>query len=467
MIPVITPAEARALDAGAEVGIEVLVARAAAAVARTARSMLGGTYGRVVNVIAGPGNNGADGRVAAGLLAERGIVTRIFEVDGCPAVLPPADLVIDAAYGTGFRGTWTPPSVGGVRVLAVDVPSGVDALTGAVTGGCLDAEVTVTFAAAKPGLHVGAGRRAAGRVVVADIGLDPSGASAHVVEADDVARWVRPRGREDHKWSRAVRVVAGSPGMTGAAHLVAAAAQRAGAGIVHLSSPGIDGEGPVEVVRRRVPPFDWDAAVLADLHRFHALVIGPGLGREDHTVPSVTEVVTRAAAPVVVDGDGLFALSWNPDGAPTMLRSRRRPTVLTPHDGEYALLTGAAPGPDRLLAARHLAAETNSVVLLKGPTTVIARPDGRALLVTDGDERLATAGSGDVLAGILGAVLAGGTEAFEAAAAAAWIHAAAAQDGPRVGTVAGDLVAALPSVMGHVRERAAAVTAAGSVVDHP
>ena len=220
----------------------------------------------------------------------------------------------------------------------------------------------------------------------------------------DVARWIGHRVADAHKWAQAVRVVAGSSGMTGAAHLVTAGAQRAGAGMVHVSSPGVEGHAPIEAVSRRIPAFDWADAVLSDLYRFHALVVGPGLGRGDHTVPSVTKLVIDAIVPVVVDGDGLFALAWNEHGAPTMLRSREVPTILTPHDGEYALLTGHRPGADRLAAARQLAADTGATVLLKGPTTVVVSPEGEARLVVNGDQRLATAGTGDVLAGIIGAV---------------------------------------------------------------
>ncbi|MEX2626820.1 MAG: NAD(P)H-hydrate dehydratase [Ilumatobacteraceae bacterium] len=450
MIPVLTPVEMGAVDRAAEVPVDVLVGRAGAAVERAAVRLLGGSYGRTVNVIAGPGNNGADGRVAAERLRARGVRVRVFPADGFPARLPPSDLVIDAAFGTGFRGTWRPPDVGGAKVLAVDVPTGVDGLTGVAAGPVLRADTTVTFGAAKPGLHLGAGRELSGEVVVADIGLDVSRASIGRVEAADVAGWLEPRARTAHKWTNAVRVVAGSPGMTGAAHLAADAAQRSGAGIVHLSSPGIEPDAPVEVVVRRAPGFDWHEPVLADLHRFGSLVLGPGLGREDYTVASVTEVIRDAVVPVVVDGDGLFALSWNEAGAPVMLREREVPTLLTPHDGEFALLTGSSPGADRILSTRRLAADTGAVVLLKGPTTIVAEPDGRVRLVTDGDERLATAGSGDVLAGIIGALVGTGLDVAAAAAAGAWIHAAAGRACPRRGTVASDLVAALPEVFASI-----------------
>lgn len=449
MVPVVTPEEMRAIDAAAPEPVEVLIQRAGAAVARAAIRMLGGTYGRTVVVIAGKGNNGNDGRVAARLLAAKGVKVTVIAADSVPAVLPPTDLVIDAAYGTGFRGEWAGPDARAVPVLAVDIPSGVDGLTGAAGPGVLRATRTVTFAALKPGLLYPPGRELAGDVQVVDIGLATASARVHRVEIGDVAGWWRPRAADAHKWNAAVYAVAGSPGMTGAAHLCVAAAMRAGAGMVHLASPGVvtDHGIPTEVVGHYLPSLGWSRDVLAALPRFKALVVGPGIGREDSTAAEARRLVIDADLPVVIDGDGLFAMSWNPDGAVSLLRRRTAPTVVTPHDGEYGLLTGSRPGPDRLAAARRLAADSGAVVLLKGPTTTVAAPDGRALLVTSGDSRLATAGTGDVLAGITAALLARGIAPFEAAAAGAWIHGRAGQLTAPVGMVASDLIAHLPTVL--------------------
>ncbi|MDQ3470415.1 MAG: NAD(P)H-hydrate dehydratase, partial [Actinomycetota bacterium] len=399
MIPIVTPQEMAAVDAAAPEPVEALIERAGAAVAWAARRMLGGTYGRTVTIVAGKGNNGNDGRAAASVLARWGVHVRVVEATDCPSTLPSCDLVIDAAYGTGFRGEWWAPRVGSTPVLAVDIPSGVDGATGTAGRGVLAADRTVTFQGLKPGLLFGPGRWLAGEVDVADIGLDVSATMAHLVGHDDVAQWWRPRPPTAHKWSRAVRIVAGSRGMTGSAHLAAAAAQRAGAGMVTLSSPGIDPVAPLEVVGRRLPASDWATTVLDDLDRYHALVIGPGLGREEHTVAQVRKAVLEAAVPVVVDGDGLFALAWSDDGAAALLRRRDAPTVLTPHEGEHGLLTGRKPAADRILATRRLAAATHSIVLLKGPTTVVAAPDGDVRVVTASDARMATAGTGDVLSG--------------------------------------------------------------------
>jgi len=447
MIPVVTPDEMRAIDGAAPEPVDVLIRRAGAAVAFSARHLLGGTYGRTVDVVAGKGNNGADGRVAAALLAEAGARVRCFDAADLPATLPPADLVIDAAYGTGFRGTWSPPPPG-APVLAVDIPSGVDGTTGEAGDAVWRAERTVTFAALKPGLLLGRGRELAGTVELADIGLDVSRATAHVVEGPDVARWWPPRPASAHKWRSAVRVVAGSPGMTGAPRLAARAAMRAGAGMVVLTVPGEAGGGAVgEVVGREAPPSGWADDVAGDLGRFGTLLVGPGLGRDEPTVADIRRLVATAAVPLVLDADGLHAVAGELD----LVRQRSAPTILTPHDGEFAALAGSPPPADRLAAVRRLAAASGAVVLLKGPVTVIADPTGAVRIVADGDQRLATAGTGDVLAGIVAAALAQGLTPLDAAAAGAWIHAAAARTLPPFGMVAGDLPDALPTVFGTLR----------------
>ena len=452
MLPIVTPAEMKLIDAEASESVDALIARAGSAVARAAVRMLGGTYGRTVVVIAGPGNNGADGRVAAQLLAARGVRVSVIEADALSDAgrdaIHGADLVIDAAYGTGFHGEWHPPDVGDTPVLAVDIPSGVDGLTGEASGDVLAATRTVTFAALKPGLLVPPGSELAGELQLADIGLDVDHAHAHLVQQSDVVGWWPVRGADAHKWRWAVRVVAGSRTMTGAANLVANAALRSGAGMVHVSVPGVLATAlPVEVVQRELPAVGWAAEALASLDRFHAVVVGPGLGRSDDTTEQARRFAIESPLPTVIDGDGLFALAWNAQGAAALLRQRVAATVLTPHDGEYALLAGAPPDHDRLVAARRLAADTGCIVLLKGPASVIADPQGRTLVVTTGDPRLATAGTGDVLAGIIGTLLAARVPAFEATAAAAWVHGQAARLSPSAGMVASDLAQHIPAVV--------------------
>jgi ADP-dependent NAD(P)H-hydrate dehydratase / NAD(P)H-hydrate epimerase len=448
MRPIVTPEEMKAIDATAVEPVEVLIERAGAAVARAAVRLLGGSYGRRVAVIAGRGNNGNDARVAARRLAAAGIVVTVYQADGqMPAVID-ADLVIDGAYGTGFHGEWTAPQTGTAIVLAVDIPSGVDGRTGAAGAGVLTADHTVTFAALKPGLVLEPGASRAGTIEIADIGLNVDRARLHLIEAADIADWLPQRATEAHKWQSAVSIVAGSKGMGGAAYLAAASAQRTGAGMVRLGTPGVDvpPRAPVEAVTSSLPPSGWASDVLAELGRIHALLIGPGLGRVETTSASVRHIVLNAPTPLVLDGDGLYAFSPRSHGDPLALRQRPAPTVLTPHDGEYRLLTGESPDPDRLTAVRRLAFDSRAIVLLKGPTTLVAEPGGNVFAVRAGDARLATAGTGDVLAGILTALLGEGMAPMQAAAAAAFIHGAAGRLCSSRGLVASDLIEAIPRV---------------------
>jgi NAD(P)H-hydrate epimerase len=232
--------------------------------------------------------------------------------------------------------------------------------------------------------------------------------------------------------------------MMGAANLCSASAMRAGAGIVHVASPGIvsDRSTSTEIVRRALPALGWSREVLDDLSRFKAIVIGPGLGRDEGTVSEARRIIAGAHIPMVIDGDGLFAVAWGGEGARDIVRSRAAGTVLTPHDGEYTTLLGYAPSHDRITSARRLASDTNCVCLLKGTTTMVA----------NGDQRLATAGTGDVLAGIIGALLAQGVAPFHAAASGAWIHGyAASLFTAHEGLIASDLVDLIPLALSHMR----------------
>ena len=480
MIPVVTPAEMSAIDAAAPWSEEVLISRAGTAVAAVAAEMLTGEellnpeeYGlhvrpsehgislpetapgswrknrqkrrrrqtlrrkRVV-VIAGPGSNGDDGRVAAKVLSRQGTECLIIAPE--ERVIPPADLVIDAAFGIGLSRPYDPPPSGD-PVLAVDIPSGIDGLTGEMLGGALRAERTVTFAAYKPGLLFGAGRKMAGDVTLADIGLDVLSARVHLFGDADAAVRRRRRPADAHKWDSACWVVGGSPGMFGAPRLAAAAALRTGAGYVRLSIPGeaSDPKAPLEVVSHELPAERWAEHVRSE--RFKSLVVGPGLGRSAKTADEVGRLLAGLKVPVVLDGDALGSLGRN---LPAAASRAAAPVVITPHDGEFAALTGSPPGGDRIAAARELAAASAAHVLLKGPTTVVAAPDGEALLVTSGDARLATAGTGDVLSGMIGALLAGGNTPLDAAAVAAHVHGAAACLGPEAGLIASDLIERIP-----------------------
>ncbi len=447
MIPVVTPVRMAEIDAAAPEPVDVLIERAAAAVARAAVEMMGGRYGRRVVVLAGPGNNGADGRAAARRLRRDGVRVRVVSVADAPETLPPADLYIDAAFGTGLSRPHAPPQRGRLDapVLAVDIPSGLDGLTGEVLGEPVwAAQRTVTFAALKPGLLFGKGPAVCGATTVADIGLavgDADGDACALFTDADVEALPAGTGAT-HKWDGAALVVAGSPGMGGAASLACSAALRSGARMVHLCSPAAAGTAwPVEVVRSEPP-------LAVDADRFKVCAAGPGLGTDDQAAARLAAALALNL-PTVVDADGLRLLR---DPAVAAVIGRRRgsssPLVLTPHDGEFEALMSARPGPDRIAAAKHAAARFDAVVLLKGGPTMVADADGRIRIVSSGDARLATAGTGDVLTGMIAGRMAafGPERLIDRVAETAHLHgrAASAIRGPRL--VASDLLAALPTV---------------------
>ena len=292
------------------------------------------------------------------------------------ALLPRCDLVVDGAYGTGFRGTYDAPQVpAGAAVLAIDIPSGVDTDTGEAAAAAVRADRTVTFAALKPGLLQGEGPRLSGVVEVADIGIGVPTPRALLMEDVDVAALLLPRPRGVNKWTNAVGVAAGSAGMEGSAILCTRGAMAAGAGMIRLGSPGDpSAPWPTEAVRMHLPAQGWAGAFLEATAKCKAIVIGPGLGTGAAVAEEIRAVLTAVRVPLVIDADALTALG-DAAAARTVLDKRDAPSILTPHDGEYARIAGSAPGEDRLDAARRLAASTGAVVLLKGPLTAVAGPE--------------------------------------------------------------------------------------------
>lgn len=414
-------------------------------------------------VLCGPGNNGGDGRVAARLLAERGwpvavarygrdegpSIGRAVRVAFTPEQAARAELVIDAVFGAGMRGE-LPDDVADVlhaapRVLAVDVPSGLDGGTGQTLGRVRAADLTVTFARLKPGHLLLPGRRLCGRTVLADIGLPEAAleAAGSRTWRNTPALWqLHAPGLEDHKYTRGHVTVLGGAVMTGAARLAAAAARRGGAGLVSIAALGNanvyrGGEPGVIVLEQKLPDLLQDS-------RRTVWVCGPGLGVE--AARASLPLLTAAGRQVVADADALGAYAGDPDGL-------RGCAILTPHEGEFARLFGPV-GSDKLAAARDAAAKVGAVVLLKGADTVIAAPDGRAAINDSAPPDLATAGAGDVLAGLLGALLGQGLPPWEAACAGSWLHGrAAALAGP--GLLAEDLPPRVPEAIAEALHQAA------------
>jgi hydroxyethylthiazole kinase-like uncharacterized protein yjeF len=447
--PLYTAAEMRSVEeryAGYPESIPELMERAGAAVAREA--MLAFPSARSFACVCGGGSNGGDGRVAARVLQEAGYEAyETADVDGY-------DVIVDAVFGTGFRGEPRPDAAAVIErintadspVVSVDLPSGVDASTGEAAGAVVDADLTVTFHARKMGLAVAPGRFRAGRVVVADIGLDEV-PTEHRRATPALLGLVPRRKPGDTKYTAgSVLVVGGQPGMTGAVCLAALAALRADAGYVALAVPA-ESLPVVETLALEPVKIGWGEAdgvetIVAAAERAGSIALGPGLGRGAGRQALVRELLERLDLPAVVDADALFDLEPFARGAPT---------VLTPHAGELARLLGTDSewvDAHRLEAAQRGAERFDAVLVLKGSDTIVAAP-GSGVIVSDlGPPALATAGTGDVLTGITAAFLAKGLEPQVAAAAAAVAHGRAAELVPhRAGLVASDLLAAIPRAL--------------------
>jgi hydroxyethylthiazole kinase-like uncharacterized protein yjeF len=349
-------------------------------------------------------------------------------------------------------------------VLAVDVPSGVDASTGRVDDLAVCADLTVTFHAPKPGLWIAPGKQHAGRVVVVDIGIEPDAGpepQAGLIE-DAVLAGLPPRGAGSTKFdSGVVVVVGGSRGLTGAPCLASEAAQRGGAGYVTACIPAsLNVIFELRLLEAMTVPLpDADGALapeaaepaLARAARAGVLVLGPGFGRAEGSLALARELAQRAELPVVIDADGLNAHAERLGE----LAGRAQPTVLTPHAGELGRLLGEgsdAVEAARLESARRAAAEARAIVVLKGDDSIVAEPDGRAAVARGDSPGLATAGTGDVLSGLLAALIGRGLAPFHAACAAVHAHqvagrlAADAHHGPE-GVIARDVIEALPAAL--------------------
>jgi NAD(P)H-hydrate epimerase len=447
MIPLLTAEETRRAEEAYAGSLEELMGRAGRAVAELVLERFPGR----VAVVCGKGLNGGDGRIAAELLRKANRDVTVVEQFG---ELGEPDVIVDALLGIGLKDAPREDvarmidriNAAGVPVVAVDVPSGVNASTGEILGAAVDAAATVTFGAAKVGLAVAPGRFRAGRVHVAPIGLEPVGNEHALVPAQVLAQVPRKH-RESTKYrAGSVLVVGGAPGLTGAPMLAALAAFRADAGYVTVGVPEstlpVFETGLREAVKRPLPedasgrllPRAADAIVAA-AERASAVALGPGLGRSDGTRDLVRLLLERLEQPLVLDADALYGL------APFR---RPAPTVLTPHAGELGRLLGVSPRhveAHRLASVREAAARFGATVLLKGADTLVAAPGAGVLVCAYGEPALATAGTGDVLTGVVAAFLAKGMEARLAAAAAAVAHGIASRlVEPRVGLVASDLL---------------------------
>ncbi len=462
LLPLLTAEETRRAEEAHQGSLEELMERAGAAVAALVLRQFPGR----VTVVCGTGNNGGDGRVCARVLRDAG--RAVVVVDGVGDLGDP-DVIVDALLGIGLHDAPREDAArmierinaSGRPVIAVDVPSGVNASTGEVPGAAVRATTTVTFGAVKVGLAIAPGRLHAGSVTVAPLGLRPREHEHSLVPASVLLEVPAKRTESTKYTAGSVLVVGGSRGLTGAPMLTALAAFRADAGYVAVAAP--ESTLPVletsllEVVKLPLPednagrllPRSADA-ILEAAEKVDAVAIGPGLGRSDGTVELVRILLERLDVPVVLDADALWELEPF---------TRTAPTALTPHAGELARLLGtesAAIDAHRLDSVRRAASRFGSVVLLKGADTIVASPREGVLVATYGTPALATAGSGDVLTGVIAAFLAKGMEAKLAAAAAAVAHGVAAElVEPQRGVLASDLLPELRRALGgHGLQRA-------------
>jgi hydroxyethylthiazole kinase-like uncharacterized protein yjeF len=460
-----------------------LMARAAAGLARRCALALqdrfGGVYGRHVLLVVGAGDNGGDTLYAGALLARRGVAVRAVLLDpqrahaegfaalraaggrvvtDVPSVV---DLALDGVVGIGGHGPLRPPAArvmdaisrvpasDGDRptIVAVDLPSGVEADTGAVQNSAkaVHADVTVTFGCLKPAHVVGAATRLAGFVELVDIGLGPflpERPALRVPNAADIASWWPRPNTESDKYTRGVVGIAtGSAATTGAAILGVSGASAGPTGMVRYAggaAPYVRGWHPAVLVSDRV----------ADADRVQAWVCGSGLGTDDHA-RSELKGVLAAKVSLVLDADALTMIGdVSTSEFADLLRARNAPLVVTPHDREFARIAGSAPGADRVESALGLAAKMRATVLLKGDRTVVASPNGTTWINPTGTPALATGGTGDVLAGLLGSLLAAGLPPDRAAISAAYVHGLAGRAAARRGPVtATDVAAVLPEVI--------------------
>ena len=443
---ILTPAEMYRADALAHasgISEQTLIERAGRAVAEEIVRRFGA---RRTVVLAGPGNNGKDGLVAARCLKDWGWpVTVTDDLKG-------AGLIIDALFGAGLNRDF-PADVAarvraaGVPVVSIDVPSGLDGLTGQPRGAAIRADLTVTFFRKKPAHLLYPGRAFCGEIVVADIGIPESVLDGIAPKLHENARPVVPQPRADaHKFMRGHAVVWSGPRFnTGAARLTAQAAARAGAGLVTMAGErdalDVHASHVSSVMLKPISSQEELRMLLAD-NRITAICIGPAAGLGELTRKTVLRVLKSASA-VVLDADAFTVFADDPMNLFDALKARTAATVLTPHEGEFQRLFGflSLDPANKVARARGAAAASGAIMLYKGPDTVIAHPDGRCVINGNGSSTLAVAGSGDVLAGVITGLLAQGMGGFEAACAGAWLHADAGNRCDR--PVAEDLIAAL------------------------
>jgi len=513
----VTAAEMREIDqkAASDYGLSgiVLMENAGLKVAQAVVERLGSVKGRTVTIFTGKGNNGGDGLVAARHLFNMGAEVKVLMLSSLDKVVGDArtnleiwqkigqkvytitekddfnavrlflvktDIIVDAVYGTGFKGKVRDyvgriiesVNASGKPVISVDIPSGLNADNGSVSGPCIAADQTITFGLPKIGLLVEPGASLAGELRVVDISLpgvllDDNHIKYNLTDGSMVGRWLPFRGNSSHKGNYGrILIISGSRGLAGAACLTAEAAARSGAGLVTLGVPdAVYIPVAAKLTEVMVTPLpDTESGTLSRdalpkirslMENVDVLALGPGLSVNPETVEVIREISAHAHIPAVIDADGLNALAGNPE----ILKQVKQPIVLTPHPGEMARLAGVTTRSvqqGRLNLARSLASAWKVVLVLKGAGTITADPEENIYINPTGNPGMATGGSGDVLTGIIAGLMAQGVEAAWAAAAGVYLHGLAgdlaAKEKGMMGLIAGDILDVLPMALNSVEK---------------
>lgn len=514
---IVTTAEMRRIEQVAieEYGIPsiVLMENAGVEVVRQMESIMGSLYNKKISIFAGTGNNGGDGYVVARHLYNKGAKVKVFLIGTTAAVKKDAllnlqiitnmgidvlevtsehdwdnvkiamtftDFLLDALLGVGFTGQLKnlmyqvveSINKSNKQIIAIDVPSGVDADTGQIRGMAVKANHTISFSLPKQGLLLYPGASFVGDLHVADIGiprvlLTDSNIQQNMITSADVGQLFTNRQPDAHKGSCGkVLVIAGSRGLSGAAVLAADAALRSGAGVVTLGVA----EGLHHIMEAKLTEVMTSPLAEAEIGfvgekayneitklslNSDVVAIGPGLGRHEETLSVIRQVIRNVEKPLVIDADALYALI---DNTAILIEAKSMP-VLTPHPGEMARLVGLTSeevNQDRVYIARQAAIEWGSIVILKGARTVVAFPDGEVYINISGNAGMATAGAGDVLTGVIAGLIGQGLSSHEAALAGVYIHGLAGDivaRGGMIGMIASDLIVALPAAIFGVREK--------------
>ncbi len=429
MIPILTGSKFLEFDSNLAKNNEIdkFINRAGYSIYIEVLKILKNPYKKRVVVVAGPGHNGDDGKTAAKYLSLNNVSVKVLDTKSGVNLIEDCDLIVDAAFGTGLKRPFEFPKYANIPVVSVDIPTGLNCDTGEVFENAVKADYTVSFVGLKPGFFYNSGLLHTGKVVFKSLSVDSITSKRNLVQYEDFKDLNLRLNKTDHKWKHAAMIVAGSENMMGAANLTSFCAINTGASIVQVLSLNTTKTITAsEAITQRFTS-DWDLDLLDRIHRFKTVAIGPGLILTADDTIKLRNFLQKIDIPVVLDASALTAVASFNDPI-DFLKSVKVPKILTPHTKEFAKLTNSSATSFNLTDVEEFAKKSNSIVLLKGPTTTVANPASDSFLVNLGAPNLATAGTGDVLTGLITGLVArsGSKDIFELTkitAFGAFIHA--------------------------------------------